>query len=51
MTKYQNLKPRLSTENLYLYEERIAIKMDSGIPEKEAEEQTVEEMGGGRKNL
>lgn len=30
-------------ERLYLWHERIAIKMDSGIPEREAEKQATEE--------
>lgn len=37
------LLDRWPEELLFLYQERVAIKMDSGIPEKQAEEQALRE--------
>jgi hypothetical protein len=40
------LKPRLSEERKYLYEERISIKTESGISEEDAIRQPLDEMAG-----
>jgi hypothetical protein len=43
MTKFDSIYARLSEDNKYVLDERVAIKMDSGIEEEEAKEQAVNE--------
>lgn len=43
MTHYETFLQRLNPDNRYLVEERVAIKVESGITEENAEKQAVDE--------
>lgn len=41
--KWKNCYSRANTETMYLLDERVAIKMDSGISEMDARKQSLDE--------